>query len=54
MNTYYEISCVSGYVDYLKNQIKRIEQILEYEEKMEKSPHRKEKELLQRRNGNTF
>ena len=36
-DTYYEISCVTGYVDYLKDQIKRIEQILEYEEKMDKA-----------------
>lgn len=42
-DTYYEISCVSGYVDYLKNQIKRIEQILEYEEKMEKAHTEKKK-----------
>lgn len=42
-DTCYEISCVSGYVDYLKNQIKRIEQILEYEEKMEKAHTEKKK-----------
>ena len=42
-DTYYEISCVTGYVDYLKDQIKRIEQILEYEEKMDKAHSEKKK-----------
>lgn len=42
-DTYYEISCVTGYVDYLKDQIKRIEKILEYEEKMNKSNSEKKK-----------
>ena len=42
-DTYYEISCVTGYVDYLKDQIKKIEQILEYEEKMDKAHSEKKK-----------
>ena len=42
-DTNYEISCVLQYVDYLKDQIKRIEQILEYEEKMDKAHSEKKK-----------
>ena len=42
-DTYYEISCVTGYLDYLKDQIRRIEQILEYEEKMNKAHTEKKK-----------
>ena len=33
-DTLYEISCVAGYLDYLKQQIKRLETILDYENKM--------------------
>ena len=33
----YEISCIIGYVDYLKNQIKRLELIDSYKQKMYKS-----------------
>ena len=36
-DTEYEICCVSDYVDYLKNQIKRLEEINKYNEKREKS-----------------
>ncbi len=39
----YEISCVMGYVDYLKEQIKRLELIDKYKEKMEKSNKEKSK-----------
>lgn len=42
-DTYYEISCVSGYVDYLKEQIKRLEKILEYKGKMENANIEKKK-----------
>ena len=36
-DTIYEISCIYGYLDYLKRQIKRLTQIEEYYEKMMKS-----------------
>lgn len=36
-DTLYEISCVIGYVNYLKEQIKRLELVDKYREKMEKS-----------------
>lgn len=34
-DTLYEISCVTGYLDYLKEQIKRLETITDYASKME-------------------
>ena len=39
----YEISCVTGYLDYLKEQIKRLELMKDYKEKMEKSDKEKTK-----------
>lgn len=42
-DTLYEISCVMDYVDYLKGQIKRLEQVDKYHEKMEKSDKEKTK-----------
>jgi len=42
-DTLYEITCVMGYVDYLKEQIKRLELIDKYREKMEKSTKEKTK-----------
>lgn len=42
-DTLYEISCVMGYVDYLKEQIKRLELIDKYRLKMEKSDKEKTK-----------
>lgn len=42
-DTLYEISCVYEYVDYLKSQIKRLETIKHYHEKMLES--KKEKEI---------
>lgn len=42
-DTLYEISCVMGYVDYLKENIKRLELMTEYKEKIEKSNKEKTK-----------
>ena len=39
----YEISCTQSYVDSLKNELKRFEQINKYKEKMEKAKKEKEK-----------
>lgn len=36
-DTLYEISCVTGYVNYLKEQIKRLELVDQYRKKMDKS-----------------
>ena len=36
-DTEYEISCLLGYIDYLKDEIKRLETILNYENKMRAS-----------------
>lgn len=43
-DTLYEISCVMGYADYLKEQIKRLELMNKYREKMETSDKDKTKE----------
>ena len=43
-DTIYEISCVSGYLDYLKQQIKRLETILNYENKMNSTKHQSKKD----------
>lgn len=40
----YEISCVLGYLDYLKEQIKRLETINNYYEKMQKAKKEKQKD----------
>lgn len=42
-DTLYEISCVLGYVNYLKEQIKRLELIDKYKEKMDQSNKEKTK-----------
>lgn len=42
-DTLYEISCVTGYVDYLKEQIKRLELMNKYKEKMDQSNKEKTK-----------
>lgn len=42
-DTLYEISCVMGYLDYLKEQIKRLELIDSYRQKMDKSNKEKTK-----------
>ena len=42
-DTHYEISCVYEYVDYLKNQIKRLEEIDSYNQKREKAKKEKDK-----------
>lgn len=42
-DTLYEISCVMGYVNYLKEQIKRLELMDKYREKMQKSNKEKTK-----------
>ena len=42
-DTLYEITCVSGYVDYLKEQIKRLELMDSYRQKMEKTNKEKTK-----------
>lgn len=42
-DTLYEIACVLGYVDYLKEQIKRLDLVDKYREKMEKSNKEKTK-----------
>ncbi len=42
-DTYYEISCVYEYVDYLKEQIKRLEEIDNYNTKREKAKKEKDK-----------
>ena len=42
-DTHYEISCIYEYVDYLKKQIKRLEEIDNYNTKMEKSKKDKDK-----------
>ena len=42
-DTQYEISCVYEYVDYLKNQIKRLEEIDKYNTKREKAKKEKDK-----------
>lgn len=42
-DTLYEISCITGYVDYLKEQIKRLELMSSYKQKMEKSNKEKTK-----------
>ena len=42
-DTLYDISCVMGYVDYLKENIKRLELMTEYKEKIEKSNKEKTK-----------
>ena len=39
----YEISCTQGYVDKLESDIKRIEQMLKYKQKMDKSTKEKDK-----------
>lgn len=43
-DTNYEISCVLGYLDYLKEQIKRLETIIDYETKMNNSKKESQKE----------
>ena len=48
-DTLYEISCVMEYVDYLKNQIKRLDMALNYYNKMLK--HKKEKDISYYKNG---
>ena len=40
----YEISCVTGYIDYLKENIKRIDEIRKYHEKYKKADKEKTKE----------
>ena len=35
-DTYYEVSCVMDYIKYLKKQVKRLEQIQKYNDKMTK------------------
>ena len=50
----YEIYCTQGYVDKLKENIKRLEQMLKYKSKMEKAKKEKRKKLLSRRNQNAF
>ena len=42
-DTNYEISCIMEYVKYLKDQIKRLNQILQYEEKMQNTKKEKDK-----------
>ena len=42
-DTYYEISCVTGYVDYLKDQIKRLELMKRYYTKMTETTKEKTK-----------
>ena len=42
-DTLYEISCVLGYVDYLKEQIKRLELIDKYKQKMDQANKEKTK-----------
>lgn len=42
-DTQYEISCVYEYIDYLKNQIKRLEEIDNYNTKREKAKKEKDK-----------
>ena len=46
-DTYYEISCVMEYVDYLKDQIKRLEKIEKLEEKLNNSKKEKDKKYYQ-------
>lgn len=43
-DTYYEITGVMQYIDYLKKQVKRLENIQKYEKKMNKSDKEKDKE----------
>lgn len=43
-DTYYEISCIMEYVDYLKEQIKRLNKILKFEEKSLNAKKDKDKE----------
>ena len=43
-DTLYEISCTSQYVDYLKDQIKRLGKIKKYEEKMQNAKRQTEKD----------
>ena len=42
-DTEYEISCLSGYLDFLKEQIKRLNTILDYEIKMNNAPNEKKR-----------
>ena len=42
-DTEYEISCLSGYLDFLKDQIKRLNTILDYEIKMNNAPNEKKR-----------
>lgn len=46
-DTLYEISGVSEYVDYLKEEIKRLELVASYHEKMEKATKEKQKNYYQ-------
>lgn len=43
-DTLYEISCVMDYIKYLKNQVKRLEEIQKYDIKSQKAKKDKEKE----------
>ena len=45
--TYYEISCVEGYIKYLDNQIKRLEQLDEYVEGFNSSTKPRDKKDFQ-------
>lgn len=42
-DTEYEISCLTGYIDFLKEQIKRLNTILDYEIKMNNAPNEKKR-----------
>jgi len=42
-DTAYEISCVSGYIDFLKEQIKRLNCIIDYNKKMDIAKNEKKK-----------
>lgn len=46
-DTYYEISCVMQYIDYLKEQVKRLETIQKYGEKMHNSTKEKDKKYYE-------
>lgn len=46
-DTYYEISCVMQYIDYLKEQVKRLETIQKYARKMYNSTKEKDKEFYE-------
>lgn len=48
-DTYYEISCLYEYLDYLKTQIKRLETAYKYYEKMQKA--KKEKDIKYYKDG---